>query len=69
MKIPKYVLELVIKRKRYAERAMNAAVDLQTWLDNNDISIEEYDAVGGSETLANPYQSACRVINAILEKE
>lgn len=69
MKIPKYVLDLIVKRQRYAEKAMNASVDLQTWLDDNNIQIEEYDAVGGSETFANPYNSACRVMNAILQKE
>lgn len=69
MKIPKYVLDLIVKRQRYAEKAMNASVDLQTWLDDNNIQLEEYDAVGGSETFANPYNSARRVMNAILQKE
>ena len=69
MKVPKYVVDLIIKRQRYAEKAMNAAVDLQTWLDDKNIQIEEYDSVGGSETFANPHKSACRVMNAILDKE
>ena len=69
MKIPNYVLDLIIKRQRYAEKAMDTAVSLQDWLDKNEIEIEDEDSVGGYEMFSNPYASSCRVMNAILEKE
>lgn len=69
MNIPKYVLYLIVKRQRCAEKAMDAAVDLQHWIDKNEIQIEDEDSVGGYEMFANPHKSACRVMNAILEKE
>lgn len=69
MNIPKYVLDLIIKRKRYAEKAMDNAVSLQDWLDKNEIQIEDEDSAGGYEMFSSPYASSCRVINAILEKE
>lgn len=58
-----------MKRQRYAEKAMNAASDLQDWLDAHNIQIEEYDASGGSEMFCNPYHSANRVMKAIMDKE
>ena len=69
MKIPKYVVELIRRRMNYAAKAMDASVDLQTWLDAHNIEIEEYDSVGGSETFCNPHQSANRVMKAIIDKE
>lgn len=45
MKIPKYVVELIRRRMNYAAKAMDASLDLQTWLDANNIEIEEYDSV------------------------
>lgn len=69
MKIPKYVLDLIIKRQRYAEKTMDVAISLQEWLDKNEIQIEGEDSIGGYEMFSNPYASSCRVMNAILEKE
>lgn len=69
MKIPNYVLDLIIKRQRYTEKAMDNAVSLQDWLDKHGIQIEDEDSVGGYEMFSNPHESACRVITAILEKE
>lgn len=69
MKIPNYVLDLIVKRRRYVEKAMDNAVSLQDWLDKHGIQIEDEDSVGGYEMFSNPYESARRVMNAILEKE
>ncbi len=69
MKIPNYVLDLIIKRQRYVEKAMDNAISLQDWLDKNGIQIEDEDSVGGYEVFSNPHESARRVMNAILEKE
>lgn len=69
MKIPNYVLDLIVKRQRYVEKALDAAYSLQEWLDKNEIQIEDEDSVGGYEMFSNPYESARRVMNAILEKE
>ena len=69
MKIPKYVLDLIIKRQRYVEKAMDSAFSLQEWLDKNEIYVEDCDEIGGCEMFVNPDESARRVMNAILEKE
>lgn len=68
MKIPKYVLDLIIKRQRYAEKVMDSAFSLQEWLDKNEIYVEDYDQIGGSEMFVNPDESASRVLKAIIEK-
>ena len=69
MKIPNYVLDLIVKRRRYGEKDMDNAVSLQDWLDKHGIQIEDEDSVGGYEMFSNPYESAHRVMNAIIEKE
>lgn len=69
MKIPNYVLDLIIKRQRYVEKALDAAYSLQEWLDKNEIYVEGCDEIGGYEMFSNPHESARRVITAILEKE
>lgn len=69
MKIPKYVLDLIVKRRRHTEKAMDVAFSLQEWLDKNEIHVEDYDEIGGTEMFVNPHESARRVMNAILEKE
>ena len=69
MEIPKYIVELARKRMNHATKTMNAAIELQAWLDKHDIKIEEYDAPGGLETLISPYYSTCRVLTAIMNKE
>lgn len=48
---------------------MDSAFSLQEWLDKNEICVESYDEIGGTEMFVNPDQSARRVMNAILEKE
>ena len=35
MKIPNYVLDLIVKRQRYVEKALDAAYSLQEWLNKN----------------------------------
>lgn len=69
MKIPNYVLDLIIKRQRYVEKAMDAAYSLQEWLDKNEIYVEGCDEIGGTEMFLNPNESAHRVIDAIIEKK
>lgn len=69
MKIPKYVLDLIIKRQRYAEKTMDVAISLQEWLDKNGICVEDYDESGGAEMFVNTHESASRVLKAIIEKE
>lgn len=69
MKIPNYVLDLIVKRRRYVEKATDAAYSLQEWLDKNEICVEGCDEIGGTEMFLNPNESARRVMNAILEKE
>lgn len=48
---------------------MDNAISLQDWFDKHGIQIEDEDSVGGYEMFSNPYESARRVMNAILEKE
>ena len=69
MEIPKYIVELARKRMNYATKTMNAAIELQVWLDKHDIQIEEYDASSSLETLISPCYSTCRVLAAIMNKE
>lgn len=69
MQIPKYVLDLIIKRQRYAEKAISAAYSLQEWLDKNGICVEDYDESGGAEMFVDSHESAIRVLKAIIEKE
>lgn len=69
MKIPNYVLDLITKRQRYVEKAMDAAYSLQEWLDKNEIYVEGCDEIGGTEMFLNPNESAHRVIDAIIGKE
>ena len=69
MEIPKYIVELARKRMNYATKTMNAAIELQVWLDKHDIQIEEYDAPSSLETLISSYYYTCRVLAAIMNKE
>lgn len=69
MKIPNYVLDLITKRQRYVEKAMDAAYPLQEWLDKNEIYVEGCDEIRGTEMFLNSNESAHRVIDAIIGKE
>lgn len=69
MQIPNYALDLIIKRQRYVEKALDAAYSLQEWLDKNEIYVEGCDEIRGTEMFLNPNESAHSVMNAIIEKE
>lgn len=69
MKIPNYVLDRIVKRRRYVEKAWDAAYSLPEWLGKNEIYVEGCDEIGGTEMFLNSNESAHRVTDAILEKE
>ena len=69
MKVPKYVEDIIWARCHAAERYIEKCVELNKFLHKYDIEIEDYDDSVGCETLANPHDSAIRVLKAIRVKE
>ena len=69
MKIPKKIEKLIARRAKLAADLMCADDQLFNWLEVKDLidKIEEYDILTGSEMYANPYDSADRIRNVILE--
>lgn len=69
MKVPKYVEDIIWARCHAAERYIDNCCKLGEFLHKHNIEIEDYDDAVGCETLANPRDSAIRVLLAISEKE
>ena len=69
MKVPKYVEDIIWARCHTAERYIEKCAELNEFLHKYDIEIEDYDDATGCETLANPRDSAIRVLEAIRVKK
>lgn len=69
MKIPKYIENMIIRRKKLAEQLDLVSYELDSWLDKNKIECETCDTHTGVEIYCNPSASAERVRQAILNKE
>lgn len=68
MKIPKKIEKLIGRRARLADDLNHADNELTAWLDKKGLidKVEEYDIMTGCEMYANPYASADRIRDAIL---
>ena len=66
MKIPKYISEIIEKRAETAERYNHYDYQLSKWLDKKGIITESCDTHGGVESIVNPWSSADRVRDAII---
>ena len=69
MKIPKYIEYLITRRAKLAADLIDADMVLSQWLESNDIETECCDTRGGPEMLGNPYDSADRIRQAIIDTE
>ena len=69
MKCPKYIEESLRKRARFAELFNVHDSTISHFVLENDIDAEDYDILGGCESIVNPYDSQQRVYKAILAKE
>ena len=69
MKIPKKIEKLIARRAKLAADLMCTDNKLVSWLETKDLidKVEEYDILTGSEMYVNPYASADRIRNVILE--
>jgi hypothetical protein len=68
MSIPNRINLLLKKRTRLAIELDNTCDELDTWLDENNITAPSEDTHGGVEIYANPKESELSVRNAIKEQ-
>lgn len=68
MKIPKKIEKLIERRARLADDLTHADNELTAWLDKKGLidKVEEYDIITGCEMYVNPYASADRIRDVIL---
>ncbi len=68
MNIPKYVEKLIERRAKLASDLNHVDYELYKWLEKNGLNnkVEEYDVLGGCEIYVNPYASASRIREAVL---
>lgn len=66
MKIPKYIDDALVKRRKAAIKLLDYDSIVTTFINNNqlDVDFEDYD--GGCEIFLNPYDSEQAVRQAIL---
>ena len=69
MKIPKYIDKLLDKRAKAAQQLMECDSIITDWIVAHEIEAEDCDYCTGVEMYANPYASADRIREAILNKE
>lgn len=69
MKIPKYIEQALDRRVKSAIRLNEADMVITDFIIKNDIVVESYDYATGVEMYANPYESANRIREAILNTE
>ena len=69
VKISKKIERLIERRARLAAELMIADAQLVEWLEENGLvdKVEEYDIMTGSEMYVNPYASADRIREVILD--
>lgn len=65
MKMPKHVEDLIVKRAKAAATFNESDMELSKWLDEHGVETESCDTHGGVDSIANPWESANRVMNAI----
>lgn len=68
MKINGYVKNLIKRRERLAIDLAIACKNLDHYLDNNGIEVDDGDAHGGTEIYTDPTGSAKRICEAILRR-
>lgn len=68
MKIPKYIENKLDRRARLAEELMLIDLEISNWIDKNDVLVDTDDYRTGYEMYTNPYASAERIKQAILNK-
>ena len=68
MKIPKRIEKLIERRAKLASDINYIDGQLTEWLEKKDLvdKVEEYDFMGGCEMYVNPYASADRIREVIL---
>lgn len=66
MKLPKYIERLLDRRARLAIDLMAVDYKITEFINKYNIEVESYDYCTGVEIYANPYDSARRVKEAIL---
>ena len=68
MQIPKKIEKLIERRARLADELNHADNELTAWLDKKGLidKVEEYDIMTGCEMYVNPYASADRIRDVIL---
>ncbi len=69
MKIPKYIEQALNRRTKLAVQLDEADMVIFEFITKNDIDVESCDYAGGVEMYANPYDSAERIREAILNTE
>lgn len=67
MWLPKRIEKLIDRRARLAADLMDVDYELSNWIDKHKIPVESYDCRTGVELYTNPYASARRVKEAILD--
>ena len=68
MKVPKYVMDIIVSRRNAAERFLLQDARLSKWLRHNGIEVSSGDIDGGADSLYDAFGAAQRVIDAIEEK-
>lgn len=69
MKCPKYIFKALLSRAKHAALLIDRDLQIAEWLEKNNIEVASEDICGGVEIYVNPYESARRIYQAILEKE
>lgn len=69
MKIPKYIEKALQQREKTALKLSKADIVITDFINKNGIIVESYDYCGGVEIYYNPYESANRIREAILNTE
>lgn len=69
MKIPKYIEKALQQRENSACKLIKADTIITDFIIKNNICAESYDYCSGVEMYCNPYESANRIREAILNTE
>lgn len=68
MNVPKYIIDALEQRAKHAEKFNHYDFIISEYINENNISVKDYDYRGGSESIAHPHTSSQRVYQAILNK-
>lgn len=69
MKIPKYIDDALIKRRKAALKLMDYDGAVTDFIEKNQIDVNSEDYAGGVEMYSNPYDSEKAVRQAILNHD